>query len=130
MVLEGGQPSSAGLFTRLRQSFRRRTLVWALAFSVAVHAALIGWRFADPESFNRVFEDTSLEVILVSARSDAAPDHAEALAQVRLAGARLWAPVQDAAADGRSTKDQGGRVAAAAERERAAAAGGQPRLPG
>ena len=85
MVLEGGQPSSAGLFTRLRQSFRRRTLVWALAFSVAVHAALIGWRFADPESFNRVFEDTSLEVILVSARSDAAPDRAEALAQVRLA---------------------------------------------
>jgi protein TonB len=86
MVLEGGQPSFAGLFPRLRQSFRRRTLVWALAFSVAVHAALIGWRFADPESFNRVFEDTSLEVILVSARSDAAPDHAEALAQVRLAG--------------------------------------------
>lgn len=86
MVLERGQPSSAGLFPRLRQSFRRRTLVWALAFSVAVHAALIGWRFADPESFNRVFEDTSLEVILVSARSDAAPDRAEALAQVRLTG--------------------------------------------
>lgn len=86
MVLEGGQPSSAGLFTRLRQSFRHRTLVWALAFSVAVHAALIGWRFADPESFHRVFEDTSLEVILVSARSDAAPDRAQALAQARLAG--------------------------------------------
>lgn len=86
MVLEGDQPSLAGFFPRLNQSFRRRTLVWALAFSAALHAALIGWRWADPESFNRVFEDTSLEVILVNARSDHAPDRAEALAQVRLAG--------------------------------------------
>lgn len=86
MVLEGDQPSLAGFFPRLNQSFRHRTLVWALAFSVALHAALIGWRWADPESFNRVFEDTSLEVILVNARSDHAPDRAEALAQVRLAG--------------------------------------------
>ena len=86
MVLEGDQPSLAGFFPRLNQSFRRRTLVWALAFSVALHAGLIGWRFADPESFNRVFEDTALEVILVNARSDHAPDRAEALAQVRLAG--------------------------------------------
>ena len=55
MVLEGDQPSLAGFFPRLNQSFRRSTLVWALAFSAALHAALIGWRFADPESFNRVF---------------------------------------------------------------------------
>ncbi len=86
MVLEGSLPASSGLFPRLSQSFRRRTLLWALTFSMAVHAALIGWRFADPESFNRVFEDTSLEVILVNARSDASPNRAEALAQVRLAG--------------------------------------------
>ncbi|PUE54560.1 energy transducer TonB [Limnohabitans parvus II-B4] len=86
MALEGNQPSLAGFFAHLSQSFRRRTLVWALGFSVALHAALIGWRFADPESFNRVFEDASLEVILVNARSDSAPDRAEALAQVRLAG--------------------------------------------
>lgn len=58
----------------------------ALAFSVAVHAALLSVRFIDPESFNRVFQDTPLEVILVNARSNERPEKAQAIAQSSLAG--------------------------------------------
>lgn len=96
MVLDGGPSLSVGPWPRLMQSLRRRTLVWALGFSVALHAALIGWRFADPESFNRVFEHAALEVILVNARSDLAPDRAQALAQVRLSGGGDLAQAQRA----------------------------------
>ncbi len=58
----------------------------ALAFSVAVHAALLSVRFIDPESFNRVFQDTPLEVILVNAKSNERPEKAQAIAQSSLAG--------------------------------------------
>ncbi len=58
----------------------------ALIFSVAVHAALLTIRLVDPERFNRIFEDTPLEVILVNSRSSTAPDRAQAIAQVSLAG--------------------------------------------
>ena len=58
----------------------------ALIFSVAVHAALLTIRLVDPERFNRIFEDTPLEVILVNSRSSTAPDRAQAVAQVSLAG--------------------------------------------
>jgi protein TonB len=51
-----------------------------------VHAVLLTVRFVDPESFNRVFEDTPLEVILVNARSNEKPDKATAIAQASLAG--------------------------------------------
>ncbi|PUE52465.1 energy transducer TonB [Limnohabitans sp. 2KL-51] len=63
-----------------------RGLSWALGLSVAVHAGLLGFRFAAPEAYNRVFQDTPLEVILVNARSQERPQEAQALAQVRLAG--------------------------------------------
>lgn len=63
-----------------------RTLLWALGLSLAVHASLLTWRSADPESFNRVFQDTPLEVILVNARSDDSSADARALAQVNLDG--------------------------------------------
>jgi protein TonB len=63
-----------------------RGLSWALGLSVAVHAGLVGFRFAAPETYNRVFQDTPLEVILVNARSRENPQDAQALAQVRLAG--------------------------------------------
>ena len=46
------------------------TLQIALGVSIAVHALLLTVRFVDPESFNRVFEDTPLEVILVNAKSN------------------------------------------------------------
>ncbi len=62
------------------------TLQLALAVSVLVHAALLTVRFVDPEGFNRVFQDTPLEVILVNARSDEKPEKATAIAQASLAG--------------------------------------------
>ncbi len=62
------------------------TLQIALGVSVLVHAALLTTRFVDPESFNRVFQDTPLEVILVNAKSNEKPDTAKAIAQVSLAG--------------------------------------------
>jgi protein TonB len=58
-----------------------------LAISVALHALLLTVRFVDPESFNRVFQDTPLEVILVNARTNEKPDNkAHAIAQATLTG--------------------------------------------
>lgn len=65
---------------------RLSTLQAALLFSVAAHAALLAVRFADPAAFDRLFQDTPLEVILVNARSDERPDKAQAIAQASLAG--------------------------------------------
>ena len=65
---------------------RLSTLQIALGLSVAVHAALLTVRFVDPEGFNRVFQDTPLEVILVNAKSSERPDKAQAIAQASLAG--------------------------------------------
>lgn len=62
------------------------TLQLALTVSVAVHAGLLTVRFVDPEGFNRVFQDTPLEVILVNAKSDERPEKATAIAQASLAG--------------------------------------------
>ena len=62
------------------------TLQLALGASIAVHAALLTVRFVDPEAFNRVFEDTPLEVILVNARTNERPENAQAIAQASMAG--------------------------------------------
>jgi len=62
------------------------TLQIALGVSLAVHAALLTVRFVDPEAFNRVFEDTPLEVILVNAKTDEKPTKARAMAQANMAG--------------------------------------------
>jgi protein TonB len=62
------------------------TLQLALTVSVVVHAGLLTVRFVDPEGFNRVFQDTPLEVILVNAKSDERPEKATAIAQASLAG--------------------------------------------
>ncbi|MDR6859368.1 energy transducer TonB [Variovorax guangxiensis] len=58
----------------------------ALGISVAAHALLLAFRFADPESFNRVFTETPLEVILVNAKTNERPEKAQAIAQSSLAG--------------------------------------------
>lgn len=58
----------------------------ALLVSVVLHGTLLTVRFVDPESFNRVFKDTPLEVVLVNSRSDRPPDKATALAQANLSG--------------------------------------------
>ena len=65
---------------------RFTTLQLTLGVSVALHAALLSVRFIDPEGFNRVFQDTPLEVILVNAKSNERPDKAQAIAQANLAG--------------------------------------------
>jgi protein TonB len=62
------------------------TLQIALGVSFAVHAVLLTVRFIDHEGFNRVFEDTPLEVILVNTRTNEKPDKARAIAQASLAG--------------------------------------------
>lgn len=62
------------------------TLQIALGVSFAAHAALLTVRIVDPEGFNRVFQDTPLEVVLVNARSTEKPDKAQAIAQAALAG--------------------------------------------
>ncbi|WP_027994336.1 energy transducer TonB [Simplicispira psychrophila] len=62
------------------------TLQLALGVSVLLHAAVLSVRFVDPEGFNRVFQDTPLEVILVNAKSNERPDKAQAIAQFALAG--------------------------------------------
>ena len=65
---------------------RLSTLQIALGVSLALHALLLTVRFIDPERFNRVFEDTPLEVILVNAKTSERPDKAQAIAQASLAG--------------------------------------------
>ena len=61
-------------------------LQWALAVSVALHAVVLTVRFVNPEGFQRVFQDTPLEVILVNAQTPERPDKAQAIAQHALAG--------------------------------------------
>jgi periplasmic protein TonB len=62
------------------------TLQIALLVSLGVHGALLGVRIVDPEGFNRIFQDTPLEVILVNSRSGEPPERAQAIAQAALAG--------------------------------------------
>lgn len=57
-----------------------------LSVSLLVHAVLFTVRFVDPEKFNRIFQDTPLEVILVNAKSNELPEQAKAIAQASLAG--------------------------------------------
>ncbi|WP_370679743.1 energy transducer TonB [Comamonas sp. GB3 AK4-5] len=76
--------------TRLPSSSRSTSpLTIALGVSIAVHLALLGLRFAAPQHFNRVFQDTPLEVILVNAQTAAQQEpleKAQAIAQATLVG--------------------------------------------
>jgi protein TonB len=58
----------------------------ALGVSALVHVVVLTTRFVDPERFDRIFQDTPLEVILVNAKSSEKPDIAKAIAQHTLAG--------------------------------------------
>ena len=60
------------------------TLQIALIVSFGVHAALLAVRVVAPEQFNRIFQDTPLEVVLVNSRSGEPPEKAQAIAQVML----------------------------------------------
>ena len=58
----------------------------ALIVSIGVHAVLLAVRIVAPEQFNRIFQDTPLEVVLVNSRSGEPPEKAQAIAQAALAG--------------------------------------------
>ena len=70
----------------LRKLKSLTTLQWALGLSVLLHLGLLTVRFVDPEGFKRVFQDTSLDVVLVNAKSDDKPEKAQVIAQHNLAG--------------------------------------------
>ena len=75
------------MLQKLRTALSKLTLLHkTLIISVGIHAGLLGFRFVDPEGFNRTFKDTPLEVILVNAGGEQAPDKPQALAQQNLAG--------------------------------------------
>ena len=57
-----------------------------LGVSALLHIGLFSFRLVDPEGFNRTFQNTPLEVILVNAGNEARPDKAQALAQQNLSG--------------------------------------------
>jgi len=73
------------LAVRIRR-WRPTVMQIAFAISLSLHGVLLGLRFVDPQDFNRVFQDTPLEVVLVNARSTEAPTKAQVIAQAQLAG--------------------------------------------
>lgn len=75
------------IFSPMRLSLRSfSTFQIALGVSFVLHAVPLTIRFVDPESFNRVFQDTPLEVILVNANAQERPVKAQAVAQSSMAG--------------------------------------------
>lgn len=65
---------------------RASLLQRALLFSLALHAAVLALRFSHPKEFDKLFDDATMEVVLVNARSEIPPENAQALAQTSLAG--------------------------------------------
>ena len=59
-----------------------RALLWALGLSLVFHAGLLSLKWAAPDTFDRIFETNTLEVVLVNSSSKNAPDSPLALAQV------------------------------------------------
>ncbi len=70
----------------IEQVWSEKTLLLAVAISLAVHVLVLALRFVDPEFLRVQSSRTPLEVILVNARSDSKPPRPEALAQVNLDG--------------------------------------------
>ena len=58
----------------------------ALLVSVLLHAMVLTLRFASPQTWQRLTDDSPLEITLVNAVASGKPDKAQALAQVSLAG--------------------------------------------
>ena len=77
---------SGGRRRYVRRQGALSTLQVAVIVSLGLHAVLLTMRFVDPQSFNRIFQDTPLEVVLVNSRSGEAPAKAQAIAQANLAG--------------------------------------------
>jgi protein TonB len=70
----------------MQRRIRLSTLQIALLASLLLHAGLLTLRLVDPDGFQRMFEDTALEVVLVNSRTKDKPLKAQALAQANLAG--------------------------------------------
>jgi periplasmic protein TonB len=58
----------------------------ALLISLVLHASLLLVRAADPARFDRILQDTPLEVVLVNASTASKPTQAQVIAQRNLAG--------------------------------------------
>lgn len=58
----------------------------ALGVSLLLHAVLLTLRWVDPAAFNRTFQESALEVVLVNAKTSERSPTAQALAQFALAG--------------------------------------------
>ena len=102
------------IFKSLRHTLKAfSTLQIALGASFVLHAVPLTIRFVDPEGFNRVFQDTPLEVILVNANTNERPVKAQAIAQSSMAGggdadagrATTFLPASELTALGDSTID-------------------------
>jgi protein TonB len=99
-------------------SKRLSTLQLALGFSLLAHAGLLSIRFVDPDAFDRVFQETPLDVVLVNAKSKERPDKAQAIAQSNLQGGgdgdkgRATSPLPPsvALANGESVEDAQRRI--------------------
>lgn len=63
-----------------------RLLIWALAVSVVLHAMLLLLRVVPPEQWRRILPPEAMELVLVNARTEDAPLHAQVLAQANLDG--------------------------------------------
>ena len=70
-----------------RMDWRQLNLMQrALLLSIGLHAGLLTLRFASPQAWQMLTQETSLEVTIVNASTGEAPEKAQALAQVSLAG--------------------------------------------
>ncbi|MEY2874073.1 MAG: hypothetical protein RLZZ373_1444 [Pseudomonadota bacterium] len=58
----------------------------ALLLSVGLHAAVLMVRVVDPQAFDRILQDTPLEVVLVNGSTAEKPTKAQVIAQRNLAG--------------------------------------------
>jgi protein TonB len=70
-----------------RMDWRQLNLMQrALLLSIGLHAGLLTLRFASPQAWHMLTQETPLEVTIVNASTGETPEKAQALAQVSLAG--------------------------------------------
>ena len=70
-----------------RMDWRQLNLMQrALLLSIGLHVGLLTLRFASPQTWQMLTQETPLEVTIVNASTGEAPEKAQALAQVSLAG--------------------------------------------
>jgi len=88
-MLRGGPAKGPGwlkTLSRVGAAWHPNFLSWAILASVMVHGAVLTVQLGVPQALNRLIEDSPLDVILVNARSEQAPDKAQARAQANLVG--------------------------------------------